>query len=198
MINRTPSFHPIPFTRPSFSSFRGSGSEIRGMGGTDIKLFANFDTHILNVQNHFTNHQKNTSPQAHSPPPRLPYRSYTILRWDFEEIVAASFQKMNFAGLVIFGHIFPLLVRKTATKYVRLVTTYACKNIICHLCWWSALQRGSPLCSAHALKVGVCWGFPTYVSAAACNQRSWSSPWLDTLYLYLTLRGRGRLSFRKQ
>ena len=134
----------------------------------------------MNVQNHPTNHQKNTSPRAHFPSilvqfipqlpgPRLPYRSLPILRGDFEEIVAASFQKMNFAGLVIFGHIFPLLVRKTATKYVCLVTTYACKNSICHLCWVIGLKWGSPLCSAHALKVGWCAGNSPLCHAASCS-----------------------------
>ena len=82
----------------------------------------------------YTRPDQAQSPPPSAPAPHLPYLSLTILRGDFEEIVAGSFHEMNSAGLVVSGHIFPFLVRKTATKYVRLVTAYACKNSICHLC----------------------------------------------------------------
>ena len=62
---------------------------------------------------------------------------------------------MNFAALVVPGHIFPFLVYKTATEYVRLVTAYACKNNICHLGWVIGSAMGKSLISAHALKVGA-------------------------------------------
>ena len=99
---------------------------------------ANFDAQFKHAQSIQIIKHLRTDPLLSpilSPAPRLPYQSLTILRGDFEEIVASSFHEMNFAALVVPGHIFPFLVHKTATEYVRPVTGYACKNNICHLCW---------------------------------------------------------------
>ena len=143
-----------PWTSSKTLLPRQTGCLQRGMGSQPLwriaQIFFAILTHSLNMHNQYKSSNTGTRtppfyPEFYPRPPRLPYLSLTILRDDFEEILAGSFQKKNSAGLVVVGHIFPFLVRKTATKYVRLVTAYACKNNICHLCWVIGSAMGKSL-----------------------------------------------------